>query len=331
MEDKLKVKIKENQVFILSILGTVMFSLIIVFLISSNTGPNKEMKQLESIWIKIDTINQTINSATDNISVAKNKAIDAISAGIIKLKELPIELSLIETTYESTTNIKYELETALSSTITFYDCSIYMINNPDNVVNYDSLSELTSYKEDSLNTYKILFNQGINTSFSNESNICFDNITNYLTSLIKLNKTQNIIDSQKQDFIISLKNLIINLNTLTENLEPALNKIKEDKRDLQVLIDDIEGKELILKDVKTTLGLISIPDGYSDYYTYLDEFLKLYQPYISEFKEALIFDKSCTDKIKNSEKINNNYKNIFSKYQDVVASYSEFKNIINNL
>lgn len=331
MEDKLKLKIKENQKFILAIISTVIFSLIIVFLISSNTGANKEMKSLKSIGMKINKINQSLSKGIKDLSLDTNNSIEVLSTGTKQLKEIPLELSSIKTNYESTTNIKDELVDALSTTIALYDYSIYMINNPEKVVSDDNISELTSYKDDCLNTYKFLTDQGIDLSFSDETIIFFDNIQNYLNALIKVNKAQNIINSQKQDFIISLENLIPYLNTLTEDLGPALNKIKEDKRDLQVLIDDIDAKESIYKDVQSKLLSSSIPDGYGDYYTSLDEFSKLYMPYISSFKTALIFDKSCVDPIKSKNEINNNYKNVFSKYQDVFASYSKFKELINNL
>ncbi|MBB6623530.1 hypothetical protein H7E67_08820 [Clostridium gasigenes] len=331
MQDKLKAIIKENQKFILAIITTIMFSLIIVFLISSNTGANKEMKQLKSIGTKISKINHSLSKGIKDLSIDRNKSIEVLSIGATDLKDIPIELSSIKTNYESTSNIKEELASALSTTITLYDYSIYLINDPEKVVIDENIFELTSYKDDCLNTYKLLTNQGIDISFSDDTITFFDNIKNYLNALIKVNKAQNIINSQKQDFIISLKSLIPYLNTLTEDLEPALNKIKEDKRDLQVLIDDIEAKEEIYKDVQIKLLSSSIPDGYGDYYTTLDEFSKLYTPYIESFKTALIFDNSCVDPIKNKKEINNNYKNIFSKYQDVLASYSKFKELLNNL
>ncbi|MGL5086883.1 MAG: hypothetical protein ACRC68_14425, partial [Clostridium sp.] len=170
---------------------------------------------------------------------------------------------------------------------------------------------------------------GVEVSFSNDTIIFFDYITNYLNSLIKLNKTQNIINIQKRDFITSLKNLIPSLDVLTEDLKPALNKIKDDKRDLQGLLDDVNSKEILCKDVQTKLVTSSIPDGYGDYYTSLDEFLKLYTPYMSTLKNALIYEKSSTDKVKNKSQIADNYKNSFSKYEDVLSSYSNFKELLN--
>lgn len=330
MEDKLKLKIKENQKFILALIATVMFSLIIVFSISSNTGPNKEMKELESIGIKINNINSSLNKGIKDLSLDTSLSLEVLSSGVTELKELAFTLASIETTYESTTNIKSELVTALSNTIVLYDYSIYIMDNPDNISN-DNVSEFLSYRDNCLSSYRLLTSQGIVISFLDETTLFFDNIKNYANALIKINKTQNIINSQKRDFALLLKSLIPQLNTLTEDLEPALNKIKEDHRDLQVLLDDIKDKEEIYKDVQNQLITLSIPDGYGDYYTALDEFFKLYNSYISTFKNALIFDKSCENPVKNKKEINNNYKNVFSKYQDVSASYTHFRELINNL
>ncbi|MEG1483121.1 hypothetical protein [Clostridium sp.] len=331
MDDMLKIKIKENQTFILAIIATIMFSLIIVFLISSNTGSNKEIHRLKSIGLEINNINNSLNKGIKDLSLDTSITLEILSSGVNDLKELSLNIGSIETTYESTTNIKSELVTALSNTIVLYDYSIYIMKNTENIINSENVSELLLYRDNCLNTYKLLTNQGIDISFSDETILFFDNIKNYSNTLIKINKTQNIINSQKKDFIFLLKDLIPQLNLLTEDLEPALNKIKEDNRDLQVLIDDLKSKDEIYKDVQNKLITLSIPDGYADYYTSLDEFFKLYTSYISTFKTALIFDKSCDNLIKNRREINDNYKNVFSKYQDVLTSYSHFKELINNL
>lgn len=331
MEDKLKLKIKENQTFILAIIATVLFSLSIVFLISPTTVPNKEIEDLESIGIEINNINNSLNKGIKDLSLDISTSLKVLSSGIKELEELSIKLSSIEATSESAIDIRDELITALSTTIVLYDYSIYIIGNPENVVNTDTISEFTSYRDDCLNSYKLLTERGIELSFSDETLIFFDNIKNYLNALIKVNKTQNIVNSQKRDFVIILKDIIPDLNILTEDLEPALIKIKEDNRDLQILIDDIKAKELSYKDVQNKLIPLSIPHGYGDYYTSLDEFFKLYTSYLSSFKTALIFDKSCDDPLKNKKEINDNYKNVFSKYQDILTSYSQFKELINNL
>lgn len=331
MKDVLILKIKDNQKFILAIIATVLFSLILVFLISSNTGANKEIKKLKVIGTKINKINKSFNEGVKKLSINPTTSADTITKAITELKEIPINLSAINTNYENTKNIKHELIESLSSTIALYDYSIYIISNPQAVISDNNISELISYKDDCLNSYNILSAQGIKISFPHETIVFFENINNYINTVIKENKTQNIINSQKRDFVLSLKNLTPYLNTLTQDLEPALNKIKEDKRDLQVLIDDLNDKETVLKDVKTKLTSTSIPDGYQVYYESLDDFFKLYTPYITAFKTAIIFDKSSVDPIKDKKEINDNYKNVLTKYEDVCNSYSYFKELINNL
>jgi len=331
MESKLSLKIKENQTFIFAIIITILFSLIIVFLISANTGSNKEMKELKKIGEKFNKVNLSFNKNINDLSINSYDTINTLSNSIDQLKEIPVHLSSINPRYENTIRIKFELEKAISNTITLYEHSIYMINNPEKFASDENISELNSYKDDCLSTYNTLSEKGINISFSEETLSFFDNIRNYINALIKSNKTQNIINSQKRDFINSLKALIPNLNTLTEDLEPALNKIKEDKRDIQVLITDLENKEEIFKDVQSKSSLTSIPDGYDDYYNSLDEFSKLYEAYLSSFKSALIFDKSYINQIEKSKDIANNYNNVFSKYQDVLASYLKFKELLNDL
>lgn len=331
MEDKLKAKIKENQKFILCIIATVLFSLIIVFFISSNTGPNKEIKDLKSIGNKINNINNSLSKGLNNLSIDTNNSIKILSTASDKLKENSLVLSTIETKYENTVAIKNELSNALSNTITLYDYSIFIINNPEKVVSDETVSELISYKNNCINSYKLLEPYGIDISLSDETIIFFDNIKNYTNAIIKLNKSQNIINAQKQDYLFLLESLTPYLDTLTEDLKPALDKIKEDKRDLQGLLDDLDSKESIYKDIEKKLLSTSIPDGYNDYYVCLEEFSKLYTGYLSSFKTAVIFDKSCDDPIKNKKEITNNYKNVQSKYEDVLASYNKFKELLNNL
>ncbi|MGL5087334.1 MAG: hypothetical protein ACRC68_16735, partial [Clostridium sp.] len=153
MEDILKIKIKENQKFILAIICTVMLSLIIVFVITSNTGVNKEMNQLKSIAHKLSDINHSLKDAVVDLTIDKDKSNKLLSEGSINLKNLSVDLSEITSTSESTTEIRDELINALSTTIVLYDYSVFIINNPEKIISDESISELTSYKDECLNSY----------------------------------------------------------------------------------------------------------------------------------------------------------------------------------
>ena len=54
---------------------------------------------------------------------------------------------------------------------------------------------------------------------------------------------------------------------------PAIDKTREDNRDLSVILNDLSNKEEKVVTIKNELYLISIPEGYDEVYVILENIL----------------------------------------------------------
>ena len=117
---------------------------------------------------------------------------------------------------------------------------------------------------------------------------------------------------------------------MNEDLFVAIDKIREDKRDLNVIIDDIYLKEKTYDDIKTSLLSLSIPEGNSDIYDSLIEYINSYKPYLNSIKEAVIYEKSLNNNQLNSNEIMKIYKDSKDKREYSLDCYNTFKNKLKN-
>ncbi|MBX7408820.1 hypothetical protein [Clostridium chauvoei] len=327
MNDKLKSLIHENHIFIISLISTVLFSTLLVVLIFSNIGINKTTKNFKSIAKSIDKINLSLEDCVDDFTIDTKKSISTLTESSESLKELANKISEIEIKSDKDKEIKSQLSDELSNTITLYDFCLHIINDPENIKSGDELEEFNTYKEACLTSYNALSKNNININFSDKTLLFFDNTNSYVNAIIKVNRDSDIKNSQKRDFILALDSFIPTLDKLSQDLMPAIKKVREDNRDMKVILDDLIEKEKLLDDLKNNVHTLSIPDGCMEFYNSLQEFLKIYDVYIKSMKEAVSFEKDCSDLDKYKSEIDNNYKNATSKYQDVLNSYQKYKDL----
>ncbi|MCR1952135.1 MULTISPECIES: hypothetical protein [unclassified Clostridium] len=328
MKEKLSTLFKDHKnltVFIISLLLLLSFSM---FFIIYNSDSNRAKRTLKSIGNELNTVNTNLESGIKDLTIDTTKSYDLLVSGSNKLKELLNLTSQVEDTDSEISSIKNDLSNAISSTISLYDNCINILSNPKDITSSADLDNFNSFKEICLKDYSILAQDKINIDFSNDTLQFFDNTYNYLNTIIKVNRDSEFQNTQQREFFLRLDSFNSEFNSLNEDLMPAINKIREDKRDLQVIVEDLYSKEKSYENLKSKIISMSIPDGCMDIYDALDEYFNMYYIYLKSIKEAVIYEKTCSDIDKFSKEINKNYKNATSKRNDVIDAYSNYKNIL---
>lgn len=328
MKEKLSTLFKDYKnltVFIISLLLLLSLS---TFFIIYNSDSNRAKRTLRNIGNELNDVNKNLESGIKDFTIDTTKSYDLLVSGSNKLKELLNSTSQIEDIDAEISSMKNDLNNAISSTISLYDNCINILSNPKDVQSSTDLDNFSVFKENCLKDYSILAQNKIDIDFSNNTLQFFDNTYNYLNTIIKINRDSEFQNTQQREFFLQLDSFNSEFNSLNEDLMPAINKIREDKRDLQAIIDDLYSKEKSYENLKSKIVSMSIPDGCMDIYDALDEYLNMYYIYLKSIKEAAIYEKTCSDIDKFSKEINKNYKNASSKRDDVINAYSNYKNIL---
>lgn len=280
---------------------------IILLIITKITPSNRTLTKLNSIASDIEKTNISLGKTTlskdFNTEVIKTE----LSSSIVTFKNLKDTLISIEVT-EKNINGKDKLIELLDCNLSLCEQSLYFYNNPSS----KSLSDkLKLYKKD-LDSFKDILNYlntlGITISLESSTEF-FSRTYNYFQSLIQLNIINDITSEKISTFVLKVDDFITYLKEIDGDLKPALENIKENKRDINLLLDDVSKKVNSLNLIKDNLYMISIPEEGNLIYESLIEVVQLYEIYIKTLEETLINDSNNNFSLKD-------YDNAFSKYSD---------------
>ncbi|GAB6169021.1 hypothetical protein JCM1393_14810 [Clostridium carnis] len=330
MNDKISSFIESHKKNIIIFSSLFITSTLIIFFIFTKLNSNKGMPALKNIGKDLSKINLSLEKGLNDMTINTTLASEILSDGSASLKELSFKLSNIETPSEKSIIAKKELANALSTTIALYDFSLYIINNPNEINSSKDLNDFLVYKDDCIKSYNTLRKDGISIDFSDKTLSFFENTYNYTNTVIKINRDRDFKSSNKRKFIIALESFDPTLEKLSEDLMPAIDKIRIDKRDIQVIVDDLYKKEKDFNDIQSSILNISIPDGCMEFYNALQEYLKIYDAYLKSMKDAVIFEKTSDKSEKSNKELEKLYDNASSKREDVISYYSKYKDLFKN-
>lgn len=326
MKEKVINLFKDHKTLIVSILSASFILFFSIFFMVYNSESNISKRKLKNIATELNNVNLSLEGGLKDFSIDSNKSYDVLVSGSNTLKELLNSILEIHGNDSQVVSIKTDLTNTINSTMDLYDSCISMLSNSKDIKSSDDLKNFISFKENCIRNYYILNKNNINISFPEVSIKFFDNVYKYLNTIIKINRDSQFQSKQQREFFMQLQSFNLDFDNLNQDLTLAINKVKEDNRDLQVIIDDIYKKEETYKNLKGKVLSLSIPDGYMDIYNSLNEYLNLYGVYLKSIKEAVIYEKTCSDVDKYSKEISKNYENAFSKRDDVLELYSSYEN-----
>lgn len=317
--ENLKIKIKKNQKFIVILLLLVLLtSLSIIFIYNHKFKNNvKESNTFEHIVNELNTINNSIEECSTEFTLNNKNTVATLKNNIDNLEKLKNDLRALVTIDDYTRETSSKILSSIESAQNLYNCCISSLEYQNIASISDYVTKINEQQFDLLKNYVDLNYLGIEVAFTDDSLIFFDKLINYLNNLDTLTKKSNINTSQGELFIKTFKTAVNDLSQLVENLEPAISKVREDNRSFDSILKDLDDKESKYLSIKSNINSISIPEGYLSYYNSLIDTCNLYSNYLKTLKVAIIFEKSSANYEDNKESIDKNYKNAFSKLDDV--------------
>ena len=192
-------------------------------------------------------------------------------------------------------NSKSKLLETLDYNISIYELCLSLIRNPkdkDIVTTYNKY--YTTYSL-CINNYDTLSLLGIKTKFPEDATNFFESSFNYFNILIKINRESDIRTDQNKSYVTSIKDCITLFDAIDEDLQPALNNIREEKRSLDLLLNDIKIKKSKLNEIKNKSYSLTIPDKGNDCYSLLENTINYYDLYITALEHSIVVEKSSSN------------------------------------
>lgn len=324
MIDKLKDIFNSNKNILVSLSACVIIISILVIM-SITTGFKPISNNYSNIVDKLDEANTNLTDAINKLSIDADLACTKLEESSKIIEE--IETLLI--TIDNNEEVHACISETVDRTAELYDLSMYLIKHPNDLSDTGKLDKLSSCLNDCRSLYSELNDEhGLDVKFDSNTETFFENTINYVNTVITLNRDTDIKDSASKDFLLKLDDFTSTLKNMNQDLMPAVNKIREDKRKLDPLLDDISAKKKNLEDIKNKLNLLSIPEDCVHFYNSLKDTLVLYEKYISSFENAVLFEKSCSNYEESKNDIDKKYNNAVSKYTDMMNSYNNYNKLL---
>ncbi|MGG7178910.1 hypothetical protein ACQPU1_15060 [Clostridium paraputrificum] len=319
--------LKLNKKLLIALSLIVILPLLILVIIKL-TPSHRDIAKMNKLSKEIKECNLTLNKAINDQSIDSEKSEALLSSGIVKLKELDDEL-FATTVVQKNQAIKEKLYETLTYNINIYELTLGLIRNPNDKEIISKFNEYTKTYNLLVSNYKDLKSSGLKVDFPDSTKKFFDNSSYFINAVIKINRETDIKVDQKKAYVVSLEECINAFSEIDEDLKPALEKIKEDGRSLEVLLKDIKDKKSKFSEIKSKSYSLTIPEKGNDCYEILQDTITFYDLYITSLEHSIILEKSSSN-ANDDENIGKNYNNSFSKYSDFTKSLKELNAELDN-
>lgn len=319
-------EIKLNKKLIIGLAIIISLPLLILLCIKF-TPNNKNLSKLNNLTTKIEDSNKSLKDAVSEHTIDTEQSESLLASGLVTLNTIKEDLSEI-TFSNDYSKIKDKTSEVLDYNIKLYEITLSILRNPTDKDITAKYTDFTKNYELLLSNYESLSLLGVKSNFPESAKTFFDNSSLYISTIIQLNRDKDILTSQKQEYISILEECLTSFKSINEDLKPALSKIKEDGRSLDVLLSDIREKKSKLNIIKNKSYSITIPEQGNTCYEYLQNTINFYELYITSLEHSIVVEKSSSSSV-TDENIANNYTNSFSKYSDFITSLEQFEKEIN--
>lgn len=325
--------LKNNFNFIICLIISIIITSTCVILlnISSNMKSTTTYSNLSNYALianNLNSINSSLNNCTADTSLNIQAASSLLKNALADLDNCKTSLASLSSNDNS--QVSSNLLKALDDTYNLYT---YCLNYISTYEDY-SLDELTAnldaLKNNCIASYSKLSDEGISLNYSSSlQNFLYAFISHYS----KLNQSKiesELKHSQNTEFITKLSAISNNFLELLEDLKPAVDRVREENRSFDAIINDLNDKENYFNSLKKDLNSVSIPEGYLNYYNSLNDIFSLYSSYLNSIRTAIIYERSSSDYKKNKTVIDKNYDNAYKKYNNVLESTQQFLSLLEN-
>ncbi|NFR14185.1 hypothetical protein FDF98_06690 [Clostridium botulinum] len=286
---------------------------------------NTELNKINKFSKTIVTINSSLKFDEKDAKLDFKNTKQVLDENLTQLNTLDNNLTNLTLKKSNSNELKNNLSNYLKVNINLYNSIISIINNKNNE-NFQSLYEdLIKNEEIFISETDKLSEFGVKTSIPKNLKLFFISLNRALNESYKSIRENDIISEQKRDFFVQINDLLNKFSDLKDDIKPALEKIREDNRDLSIVIYDLNEKRSDFNVIKDSSISISIPVGGENCYVALEEIISSYDSYINSL------EKSIKDEMTLQEKSKLTLNNIDKLYTDTFDKYDYFLSCFDNL
>lgn len=300
---------------------TITFTLVIIGLIIVMFNIITSPKPFDNITNIVNEINFVNNKKLTTKEPISNDYIAEFTKNISDLKGIKSDLYALKIPSDFSKH-KDSLIDIIEKNIKFYDNMIYfleniesenLLDNSSNVINTRNEFEKSALKIKELKL-------SINTTFGDET--LLSNYSLYFNELIKLNRDKNIHLSQASTFKTTLDSIYTKFGPLNEDLFSIIDLVKDEGRTLESVLDSINQKIELYKELNLEFHSLSIPDGYNELFSSLKNVFKKYDIYIHIMRDYVIHEINASATKEQREKAEKAYDDVnkaIIEYLDTIA------------
>ncbi|MGG5463030.1 hypothetical protein [Clostridium sp. B9] len=317
MEFKYKKYIDKSLIYIIFAVIILIFVLGFSFFRAHN-----EKSLIEDFGRSISEVNLTNDLDSENIT--SENYIKSIEDKILKLSDIDSNLKSLSVSPKRQ-DLLSPLQDGLSKNLELYNKILLILKTPDSSKLSEEYEIALKLKEECENNYYLCRANLVPVYLYKESSTYLQDIFYYINELIKTNRDKGFIQSQKNDFVVSIKSILLKLSSMDEKLFETAKLIRESNRDLKVLVNDINTKNNSLQELKNDLYSLPIPEQANDCFIALENTLNSYGKYISYFLENLLGEidgnKTPNDYYEKSEELFNEFIKSFDIAESTLDNY----------
>lgn len=300
----------------------IIFSILIlcssIFMYKYFSNPYR--KSINNICSNITSINASCSSAIKNDIIDSEIALATLSDNQNKLLSEKNKLDKLKPDAKNLA-VQNSLQLTLSNNIKLFEQLISILKNPTSKDLSKSLNNLDSIYSECNKDYAKCTNLCYKISFPNAFNRFYKNYVSYTNELIKLTRDIDIEATQKKEFLKAFEQYLQTFNTLTEDLKPAIDRCKSEKRSLDSIANDVDLKMQSFNKLKDDISTLSIPSSALEIFRSFTNTLDKYNDYISCLLDTLNND-ICGKPY--------NYDKAYEKYNLMTVDFNQFQQLINN-
>lgn len=335
--ENFKSKLQENKKFILVLILTALVtSLTMIFIynykINGFSSPilSPKSNTINEIVLEINKINSNLKNCLNKGTLNNKSTVEILKSNLNELDKTKETLSSVVLLDDNSREIYPKLVSSIESTQNFYNYCIYVLDTTNSSDITNSVAKLNELEFDLIQSYNELKDLDVLIQFNDDAILFVNTFNNYLSNLESLNKINQIKTTKSAEFLNAYSSIVTRLSNLVEDVTPAILKIREDNRSLDIILDNISEKEDELAEISNSINKISIPEGYLSYYNNLNDYIKIYVNYLDTLELAVIYEKSSSSYKDNKKNIDKNYENASSKYEDVEQALDSLNKSVKN-
>lgn len=334
-----KIKIRENYKFIFTLLACILITSIAMILIYEKTYPKdsnykneiddkKQYNNLTYVINNINKINANLKNCINDLTIDTDATIEILTTNISSLEEIKSSLSTYDD--EESKEAVTKIISSIDSTQLLYNYCINSLNSKNDASMSEMVSEINNLTEDCLAKNSMISSYGLKLEFTEDAIDFFNKLTSYLMTLDNIEKFQKVKDAQTNEFLKGFNLTVTEFSSTLQDLQPAITKIREDNRSLDIILDDLKVKERNFLEIKKSLSKLSVPENCTTLYNQLNDTFTLYSNYLTTMRLAVVYEKSSINYEDNIDNIDKYYSNAYSKYSDVKASLENVNKSLEN-